>query len=531
MSTVAIGHDNYLPINDIELVIQHNSKSKSIRELISLKAGDERFGDATNGKRTRSVLLTKDGYLILSAISTKTIAERSGTFVHLGKNDFINQENIEVISQPTSRAISEFFRDKKYNDLSIDLTRGKKTRSIILTTSGYVVSSIYRAKTLSNRFHSTFAIDNNTYVMKQKVELILDVNTNPIKKYRELKKYEGKYLNVSHGKKMNSCILTNTGYFFSTSKKSKLLASNLVRPISLGNNNFIPFGKVQIIAKYDTRPLIRLSKTKKEEQLLVDVTNGKPTKSIILTSSQFSVLTHILPRSIAKKEPDFQSIGHNNFIPKESILYIFKRQSRPVLRFLEQKNYDGKIVNLSFGRKARTVIALRNGLFLYSSFTTNSISKKNNHLVPIGLGNFVRPNLIEAALNPKSKPLRKISSDKHFDGSLLDITQGKKSRSLIFLIDGSMLISASSPSTFVSKVGEVLPIGFGSFLNKNKVNMFINHSSRPIKTFLKKKKRNERNVLDSSYGNKIKTIIVTDFFVFLSSITNHEIAEHFLNNK
>lgn len=50
--------------------------SRPIRSMISKAREDDKLVDATSGKKTKSVILTTDGYTILSSIAPKTLADR-----------------------------------------------------------------------------------------------------------------------------------------------------------------------------------------------------------------------------------------------------------------------------------------------------------------------------------------------------------------------------------------------------------------------------------------------------------------------
>lgn len=74
MGIVPIGHNNFIPDMKLSMILQVDSRP--IRNLISLARTNGTLIDATNGKKTKTVILTSDGYLVLSSIAPKTLALR-----------------------------------------------------------------------------------------------------------------------------------------------------------------------------------------------------------------------------------------------------------------------------------------------------------------------------------------------------------------------------------------------------------------------------------------------------------------------
>ena len=74
MGIISIGHNNFIPYQKISLVLQINSRP--IRSLITQARTNEKLIDATNGKKSKSVIITTDGFVVLSSIAPKTLAIR-----------------------------------------------------------------------------------------------------------------------------------------------------------------------------------------------------------------------------------------------------------------------------------------------------------------------------------------------------------------------------------------------------------------------------------------------------------------------
>jgi len=76
----------------------------------------------------------------------------SKRLLNIGLDNLVAQEEIVVIARPDSvpvkRLVDAYEREHKV----IDLTRGRRTRAVIFTASGYVVLSPLRTKTLAERY-------------------------------------------------------------------------------------------------------------------------------------------------------------------------------------------------------------------------------------------------------------------------------------------------------------------------------------------------------------------------------------------
>ncbi|MCD6309274.1 MAG: DUF370 domain-containing protein [Candidatus Eremiobacteraeota bacterium] len=73
-------------------------------------------------------------------------------------------------------------------------------------------------------------------------------------------------------------------------------------------------------------------------------------------------------------------------------------------------------------------------------------------MINIGYGNYVMVDRIVAVLNPDSAPLRRLIRDFRGKPQLLDATVGRKTRSLLMLDSGHVVLSSHSPDTVVQKV-------------------------------------------------------------------------------
>jgi regulator of extracellular matrix RemA (YlzA/DUF370 family) len=75
-------------------------------------------------------------------------------------------------------------------------------------------------------------------------------------------------------------------------------------------------------------------------------------------------------------------------------------------------------------------------------------------LINIGYENFLRGDLIAVIMNPDSAHVKKLRQDAAEKGTLVNATLGHKTRSVILLTTGQLVLSALQTSTFKSRVNQ-----------------------------------------------------------------------------
>lgn len=68
-------------------------------------------------------------------------------------------------------------------------------------------------------------------------------------------------------------------------------------------------------------------------------------------------------------------------------------------------------------------------------------------LLNIGFGNLVIAERVVALFNPTSSPMRRLREDAKQLGRLVDATQGRKTRCIIVMDSGHVILSAVQPET------------------------------------------------------------------------------------
>jgi len=68
-------------------------------------------------------------------------------------------------------------------------------------------------------------------------------------------------------------------------------------------------------------------------------------------------------------------------------------------------------------------------------------------LVNIGFGNIVSANRIVAIVSPESAPIKRLINEARERGSLIDATYGRRTRAVIAVDSGHIILSAVQPET------------------------------------------------------------------------------------
>ena len=71
----------------------------------------------------------------------------------------------------------------------------------------------------------------------------------------------------------------------------------------------------------------------------------------------------------------------------------------------------------------------------------------DSRLVNIGFGNAVKISRILAVVNPGSSPIRKLKEEARAEKRLIDVTEGRRTRAIILLDSGHLVLSSVQPET------------------------------------------------------------------------------------
>jgi regulator of extracellular matrix RemA (YlzA/DUF370 family) len=74
-------------------------------------------------------------------------------------------------------------------------------------------------------------------------------------------------------------------------------------------------------------------------------------------------------------------------------------------------------------------------------------------LINIGFGNMVAANRLLAVISPESAPIKRIIQETRDKGMLIDATFGRRTRAVLIMDNGSVVLSAIQPETVVGRIG------------------------------------------------------------------------------
>lgn len=74
--------------------------------------------------------------------------------INLGLDNMVLKDRIVAIARPDTAPIRRLINAYEKENKLVNVTRGRKTRSVVITDAGYIILSSLRTKTLSERFIS-----------------------------------------------------------------------------------------------------------------------------------------------------------------------------------------------------------------------------------------------------------------------------------------------------------------------------------------------------------------------------------------
>lgn len=73
-------------------------------------------------------------------------------------------------------------------------------------------------------------------------------------------------------------------------------------------------------------------------------------------------------------------------------------------------------------------------------------------LINIGFGNIVSANRIISIVSPESAPIKRIIQEAKDNGTAVDATYGRRTRAVIIMDSGHIILSAVQPETVASRL-------------------------------------------------------------------------------
>ncbi len=85
----------------------------------------------------------------------------------------------------------------------------------------------------------------------------------------------------------------------------------------------------------------------------------------------------------------------------------------------------------------------------------SNIYKTRYKLLNIGYGNSVIISRVVTIVNPGSSPMRRLREDARERNMLIDATQGRKTRSILVMDSGHVILSAVQPETMAQRIKQL----------------------------------------------------------------------------
>ena len=81
-------------------------------------------------------------------------------FINIGFGNMVASDRIITIVSPDSAPIKRYIQDARDAGRVIDVSCGRRTRSVIFTDSDHVILSAIKAETISNRLNGQYEQDD-----------------------------------------------------------------------------------------------------------------------------------------------------------------------------------------------------------------------------------------------------------------------------------------------------------------------------------------------------------------------------------
>jgi regulator of extracellular matrix RemA (YlzA/DUF370 family) len=76
----------------------------------------------------------------------------------------------------------------------------------------------------------------------------------------------------------------------------------------------------------------------------------------------------------------------------------------------------------------------------------------NTELIHIGFGNILAINRLVAVVSPRSAPSKRLIQESKAQGLLIDMTSGRKTKSVLVMDSGHLVLAALAPETIAGRV-------------------------------------------------------------------------------
>ncbi len=75
-------------------------------------------------------------------------------------------------------------------------------------------------------------------------------------------------------------------------------------------------------------------------------------------------------------------------------------------------------------------------------------------LINIGFGNMISANRLVAIVSPESAPIKRVIREAEDKGTLINATYGRRTRAVIVMDSGHIVLSSIQPETVANRISE-----------------------------------------------------------------------------
>lgn len=163
---ISLGNSNYIAYQEIVAIFMANSKP--IKRLVSEARENNKIIDFRSGSKTKSVILTMNGSIVLSSFNSKTLVKNINEtlhtsnleyniylmpLIHIGNNNYIPCEKIYYLESTLTASGIKSMRNKKKNVVYYDISQKTKTRAIINIINGEMILTNISSNMISKRYN------------------------------------------------------------------------------------------------------------------------------------------------------------------------------------------------------------------------------------------------------------------------------------------------------------------------------------------------------------------------------------------
>jgi regulator of extracellular matrix RemA (YlzA/DUF370 family) len=188
--------------------------------------------------------------------------------------------------------------------------------------------------------------------------------------------------------------------------------------IKIGFGNLVSAKQVLAILSPDSAPIKRIINAARENQRLVDETQGRRARAVIITQAS------------ATDNPGF-TFKKTNFQPSLDDNPIF-------LSYIQPETIARRFV-------------IDQNTFPQNFYSARDLVCMDIQLINIGFGNIVSANRVVAIVSPESAPIKRIITEAREGNRLIDATYGRRTRAVIVMDSSHVILSAIQPETVANR--------------------------------------------------------------------------------